>query len=762
MANIDDISMRELKEKAKIIAEGTGRSYESVLEDLLDDGVVNLSNEQRKDGSLVDQLKEAAELIAAVQQINHQVADNTVLNGKDTKTEVNVESTLEGDIIDRAIDSVQRKADNIKKILLTLAPVFLLLTGGSLEAIGITDFLGSDGDDYEDDTYYVEYGGCLAADAANYDPDASWDDGSCWWEDNNGGGGGPPDCFEDWRWDNVVIRDFDSNGEGFNNDIEVNLLFNDWNKCNRHMEQGFFEIKIIDDATGNDYDLWSSYENFHDQYSISHYVSDVPEGEYRVQVDYYLEGSHWSGPSALINIESQTCDHDIVVDQLVLSANADDLNLYVEYRDNNDCGAEIEMQLTLYKNDQYQDYFIVSNNYYVQDIGMTYFNVNQDDSDLLRDVEDGDWKVEFRWWITDEEENCCDMTNSVTVDQIPDLVPCDADIDNLQISVVDDSVSVIFYIAQHEGTDCSDWDIEIELLPQDTGIDSLIHEHGISASSNYYAHTFDEVGNAVWKANVVILQNENCDQYCDIADEETDWITVSYSDEPDEPCDVEIINHYRGHVAEDAEQDAILVAFRVVPTSSCDGVEIDLELFQNGYEANYSTYFSIDGSEAQDFSHTFDGVAIGNSWTPRVTAYDVEDDSQIAQIMMWGIDIVEPEPETCEIVLYAIQLITNATHATVNYDLDCGTETNDLQGYNVTVEFLIYQVNATAGDTPVANAQTTCYIEGYTGDMKTQSLTNFSDGNTTHYDVYFYAFYTDADGQQQYIEQRWLNREMNP
>ena len=46
-----------------------------------------------------------------------------------------------------------------------------------------------------------------------------------------------------------------------------------------------------------------------------------------------------------------------------------------------------------------------NNNYYVQDIGMTYFNINQDDNDLLRDVEDGDWKVEFRWWITGEEEN---------------------------------------------------------------------------------------------------------------------------------------------------------------------------------------------------------------------------------------------------------------------------------------------------------------------------------------------------------------------
>ena len=125
-----------------------------------------------------------------MQSISKEVSQNTVLNGKENKTEVVVETTLEGDIIDRAIDSVQRKADNIKKILITLAPVFLLLTGGSLEAIGITDFVGSDDDDGGDDVYVNTVRG---PDADNYDPDADWDDGSCYWDDNNGGGGVRPD-----------------------------------------------------------------------------------------------------------------------------------------------------------------------------------------------------------------------------------------------------------------------------------------------------------------------------------------------------------------------------------------------------------------------------------------------------------------------------------------------------------------------------------------------------------------------------------------
>ena len=300
----------------------------------------------------------------------------------------------------------------------------------------------------------------------------------------------------------------------------------------------------------------------------------------------------------------------------------------------------------------------------------------------------------------------------------------------------------------------------MSVLPEDTGIDSVMHEQGVSASSNVYSYTFEEVGNAVWKANVVLYQNEDCDQYCDIAEEETDWITVSYSDEP---CDAEIHNHYRGHVAEDAEQDAILVAFRVVP-SNCEDemVEIDIELFQNGYAANYSHWVEISGDdEYTDVSHTFDGVAVGNSWTPRITAS--LNDEQLEQVLFWGIDVVEPEPEICEINLFDIQIGTNSTHASVAYDLDCGEETNDLDGYNVTVQFLVYDVNSSNSSTqPLIWTQTVHYIQGYEDDVRYMTLTNFTHDNLTMYDFYWYATWTDGDGVQQVMERKWLDRELNP
>ena len=160
--DLEDLTIEELREKARLLAEATGRDEEDILADLLDDGVLNNSN--KSDGKdLVEQLKEAAELISTVQNISKEVSENTVLNGGDNATEVKVETTLEGDIVDRAIESVQRKAENIKKIGLTLIPIFLLLTGGTMETFGMIDIFGGDesnnyGEDCYPEWFYDEYG----------------------------------------------------------------------------------------------------------------------------------------------------------------------------------------------------------------------------------------------------------------------------------------------------------------------------------------------------------------------------------------------------------------------------------------------------------------------------------------------------------------------------------------------------------------------------------------------------------------------------
>jgi len=548
-------SIEELKEKAKIIAEATGRTEGDVLADLLDDGIVNLSNESPKE-SLVDQLKEAAELISTVQNINKEVSENTVLNGGENSTEIKVETTLEGDVVDRAIEAVQRKADNLKKLIITLAPVFILLTGGGMEAFGIIDIFGNDGEDYDDD--YYEIWGCTAPDAENYMPDATIDDGSCWWDDNHGGGGGPPHQPCDWEWQDNSYTD----------DNNPDSLF-----------------------------IGASFSSFQ-------------------------------------------CPHEMHGD----------------------------FRMILFKDGEFYDEEI--------DTNMKFYE-NQDLGHEFSDLQEGDYTIKFRFDTYDGSNWNWDSPRN-------------------------------YYIESQEIYGCTD-----------------------SEATNYDSSATDDDGSCEYP--------------------------------PEEPCTVEIQNHYRGHVGDDAEQDAILIAFKVAPTD-CEGenIKIDIDLYQNGYDVNYTHYLIVSGDDFTDVSHIFDGVQIGNGWIPRITAS--LDGEVLEQVWFWAIDVVEQEPETCEINLFDIQLITNNTTATVGFDLDCGYDTNDLEGYNVSVQFLVYHLNETNqganGTGPIEWTTQVYYIEGYADDVRVLVLDNFTVENITHYDFYWYAIWTDADGEQQFLEETWLNREL--
>ena len=516
---MDDLD--EIKEKAKVLAEATGRSEEDVLADLLDDGVLNESNKESKD--LVSQLKEAAALITTVQSINKEVSENKVLNGGENKTEVAIETTLEGDIVDRAIESAQRKAENIKKLVATLLPLVLLVGGGgSLEMFGVTDFVGSEDDgEYYDDTY-VEIWGCTDWNADNYDEYANMDDGSC--------------TYPVYGCTNDAAPNYDSNAT---------------------VDDGSCEARPPPPRPG---------------------CTD-PEADNYNEEAQQDDGSCEYPPDPILGCTDSEAD-------------------------------------------------------------------NYDDE-------------------ATEDDGSCEYP--------PDPV----------YGCTDDS------------------------------------------ANNYNPEATED--------------DESCEY------------------DPELECEVEITNHYRGHVADDAEQDAILVAFRIVPTN-CEGetIEIDIDMHPPGEddEVSYHHYVTVPGDEPTDVPYTFDNVAVG-VWVPRITA--MIDDEQIQRIWMWSIEVVE---QTCEINLFGINIGTNNTSAVVFYDLDCGTEQNDLEGYNVSVQFLVYAVNST--DEPIEYNTSLHYIEGYEDDTHMLRLSNFTDGNTTHYDFYWYAIWEDADGELQMIERTWLNRELSP
>lgn len=458
---MDNKYSKEIQEKAKVIAEATGRTVEAVLEDLMDDGIVNFSNEQKKDKDLVTQLKEAAELITTVQNINQQVTENTVLNGGENKTEVKVETTLEGDVVDRAIDSLQRKADNIKKLGLTLVPVFLLLTGGSMEAFGITNFLGSeDTDDYN--PYYEDYGGCMNPDALNYDEYASWEDGSCEFDDS-GGGEGPPECYSDWWWQNEAIFDHDHNGQGYNNDLRIQVDFKDLNYCNVNMNNGYFEIRV-----GEDFRVLEV--NFQNEFNINEHYLDLEAGDYYITIDYYTyDGSHWSGPEAWVTMESEPiCDMELTWKEsnLRLINGGHDLEVEMIIENINNCEGDVEFMFSLYHNNSYQSTVEYDDIYGLRVTGYQTYTITFEHSSWTN-LGDGEWSIETRFRPLDTGiEDCCQQTNSVVIEPEPQTEPCDdLSLNSNSLTLFNESNNLYLeWELNHDGPDNQNCYIEVEVM----------------------------------------------------------------------------------------------------------------------------------------------------------------------------------------------------------------------------------------------------------------------------------------------------------
>lgn len=559
----DTANIIDIEERAKKLSELTGREYEDVLTDLLDDGKLNQSNTEDS-ADLVEQLKDAAELIATVQNISKDIQENTVLNGGDNETKVEVTTTLEGDVVDRAIESVHRKVQNIKKIALIILPVFLLLTGGTLEGMGFINVLGGEETNNE-------YGACLNPDATNYDSFASWDDGSCYWS-------GEPICDANWIYD-----DYSTSNE---NEIYVKFLFFDSNECDVEL-QGHFIIMLFKDGSSQGIPLHSEDTGiFRNNIEIYSDFIDLEEGTYDYEIEFHTiecddgtceHGAEFTSPhKPTFEVQDTDCISNTELDAPLLIANGNELSVELVFSDLNNCGQDIEIYMDIWSGGQLHD---------TLDYGEVHSGVI---------------------WIEPNGDTTIRVEGRAELANIPDG---------------------------------DEWTVKAR-----------------------YRHT-----------------NDN-------SDFESDWIQSN-------------------SIVIDEVQD---------PIYGCT-------------DSNATNY---------------DSNATEND------------------------NSCEYPPEICEINLFDYGFTTNSTHASVYFDLDCGYETNNLSGYNVTVQFLVYELNGTNSGPnatgPIIYEFCIHYIEGWVADINYLTLTNFTSSNSTHYDFYWYAMWTDGNGEGQIIEQKWLNRELNP
>lgn len=350
---IEDVE--EALKRADELAELTGRKKADVIADLLDDGQLNLSA------------------------------------GGDSESK---------DFLDVA----QEKAEKLKTLLITIAPIIALLSGIGLEGLGVldvtdwgSDSVWDDGDPHNEPPYIEnDIWGCTAWDAENFNPNANRDDGSCYWDNS------PP----------PVYGCMDYNAENFD-----------------------------DQATEDDG-------------SCYYPPADPCEGA-------TVEASQdpkfrWIG--------QQEGNAEVV--------------FYLYHTGSSECEFQVEVMISLYHDNGYQ-LTIEFDESGIRVVNDDYNGEFEIRNGRLNNLGEGEWSVETRWRIVGEPENCCIMSDKLTIEPEPEPEPethCDeGDVSMSGFwSVVrpdNTSVRVSFKvdIADGEEVDCTQSFFEIEVRLENSG-----------------------------------------------------------------------------------------------------------------------------------------------------------------------------------------------------------------------------------------------------------------------------------------------------
>ena len=217
-----------LVEKATVIADATGRCEEDVLADLLDDGIANLTA------------------------------------GEDA-------------VAKPFLDKATEQAEKFKKLLTAIIPILVLIGAIGAEGMGLLDLT-----DWGEESIFSpngeDYGACYNPDAENYDPFASWDDGSCQFIQV---------CEPAWDFDDYSTQDGDS--------IFLRYTFFDEKECDTELEGHFTVILHRNDSVYRDASI---NVQFTDEIDIEYIFDDLEEGEY-----------YWNLEFHTVECEDGTCEH---------------------------------------------------------------------------------------------------------------------------------------------------------------------------------------------------------------------------------------------------------------------------------------------------------------------------------------------------------------------------------------------------------------------------------------------------------------------
>ena len=203
-------------------------------------------------------------------------------------------------------------------------------------------------------------------------------------------------------------------------------MFQDFNNCPVEQDNDAQFIATIN-KDGQFYAEFEWNNKFGDRWDADWLWSDLPEGEYDVEWNALMGGSNWHwNVNERMTIESEECTPNLQAGESWAElVNGETANIEVHIEVNNlnpDCTVEVEVLISVYLNNSYQ--FTMESN----ELGRYW--VYEDAKIKIRDsridnLGIGDWSFETRFIPVGENEYCCQMTNTVTIEpDEPEEPPC--------------------------------------------------------------------------------------------------------------------------------------------------------------------------------------------------------------------------------------------------------------------------------------------------------------------------------------------------
>lgn len=465
--NLEFDDVEDALRRADELAELTGRSKADVIADLLDDGQLNQS--------------------------------------------AGADSEPQKDILDIA----QEKAEKLKTLLITIAPILALLSGIGLEGLGVLDVTGwgedsvwdgSEGNP-NDPTMNAYYWGCTDYQASNFDSMANQDDGSCFYDSTPPDDHSDPNCMPDWSWSGTYTEVVD-------NRIVTNGNFQDTQGCEKG-GIGNFYIELLQNGEVISSDMWQD-EPFDMYWYNTKSFDNLDAGTYQIEWRMEMDGNGWTdGQSESFEI-TNPCN-SLEAGEATARIIADSRDIEVDIKINNprnDCSAEVEIMISGYhdngwvwtiENSDLPSYTVGADGYTT----ITIFHQK------LMNLDYGSWSFETRFIPIGQNENCCTHTNTVEIVE-PIQTHCDSGditVSNTMADLGSDnmSVDVAFTVSMADGpeVDCTGG-IEIDLTLEKAGMMYSVvalDEPSEWDGAEVFYHTFENLESGEYKVELLIRNN---------------------------------------------------------------------------------------------------------------------------------------------------------------------------------------------------------------------------------------------------------------